>query len=79
MPQTPAGIIKYRQTMIRKYGSEKAWREFMQNIGARGGANGNTGGFATNKEFAAIAGSKGGTISKRGYTHVGNGEYVKNK
>ena len=35
-------------------------------IGAMGGKNGHTGGFAANHELARLAGSKGGRISKRG-------------
>lgn len=38
---------------------------FYKKIGAKGGRNGNTGGFAANHELARIAGAKGGTISRR--------------
>lgn len=38
---------------------------FYRRIGAIGGRNGNTGGFAANRELARIAGAKGGRISKR--------------
>lgn len=38
---------------------------FYAKIGARGGRNGNTGGFAANHELARIAGAKGGRISRR--------------
>lgn len=38
---------------------------FYAKIGAKGGANGNTGGFAANKELARIAGAKGGRVSRR--------------
>lgn len=34
-------------------------------IGAKGGRNGRTGGFAANPELARIAGAKGGRISRR--------------
>ena len=34
-------------------------------IGAKGGKNGKTGGFAANPELARIAGAKGGRISRR--------------
>lgn len=49
--------------------------DFYKNIGRRGGQNGHTGGFAsdvvgadglTGLQRAAIAGAKGGRISKRG-------------
>jgi len=39
---------------------------FYREIGARGGANGRTGGFYGNSERARAAGAKGGAISKRG-------------
>ena len=38
---------------------------FYAKIGAKGGKNGNTGGFAANPELARIAGAKGGKISRR--------------
>ena len=38
---------------------------FYAKIGAKGGHNGNTGGFAANPELARIAGKKGGQISRR--------------
>lgn len=40
--------------------------DFYAKIGAIGGKNGRTGGFAANPELARIAGRKGGLISKRG-------------
>lgn len=39
--------------------------DFYRRIGAKGGANGRTGGFAANPELARIAGAKGGRISRR--------------
>lgn len=39
--------------------------DFYRKIGAKGGRNGHTGGFAANPELARIAGAKGGRISKR--------------
>jgi len=38
---------------------------FYAKIGAKGGQNGHTGGFAANPELARIAGAKGGRISRR--------------
>lgn len=38
---------------------------FYSKIGAKGGRNGNTGGFAANRELARIAGAKGGRKSRR--------------
>lgn len=40
--------------------------DFYRKIGAIGGKNGHTGGFAANPELAKIAGAKGGKKSKRG-------------
>jgi general stress protein YciG len=37
---------------------------FYAKIGAKGGKNGRTGGFAANPELARIAGAKGGRISR---------------
>lgn len=39
--------------------------DFYAKIGAKGGRNGKTGGFAANPELARIAGAKGGRISRR--------------
>ena len=39
--------------------------DFYRRIGKVGGGNGNTGGFAANRELARIAGAKGGRISRR--------------
>jgi Stress-induced bacterial acidophilic repeat motif. len=40
--------------------------DFFKRIGAIGGRNGHTGGFASSHELAVEAGRKGGRISKRG-------------
>jgi general stress protein YciG len=39
--------------------------DFYAKIGAKGGRNGHTGGFAANPSLARIAGAKGGRISRR--------------
>lgn len=39
--------------------------DFYKRIGARGGRNGHTGGFAANPELARVAGAKGGRTSRR--------------
>lgn len=39
---------------------------FYHKIGAKGGKNGRTGGFASNRALARIAGAKGGRNSRRG-------------
>ena len=46
--------------------------DFYAQIGAKGGRNGHTGGFAANPELAREAGRKGGKKSRR--TGVKNGE-----
>jgi general stress protein YciG len=57
---------KWRETMIKKHGSEQALKEWVCMIGSRGGKNGTTGGFYANRELASEAGRKGGRISRRG-------------
>lgn len=57
-----------RQTMIKKFGSEEAWKKEMKRLGALGGRNGNTGGFGhpvIGQELARRAGAIGGRISRR--------------
>ena len=56
---------KWMETMLAKHGSREAVREVQRAIGAKGGRNGNTGGFAANPELASIAGRIGGLKSKR--------------
>ena len=67
MAGTKAGGAKAAATNKLKHGAD-----FYQRIGAKGGRNGHTGGFASNPALAKIAGKKGGTISRR--TGVKNGE-----
>ena len=61
MAGTKAGGLKARETNMAKHGSD-----FYARIGAKGGRNGHTGGFAANPELAKRAGAKGGRISRRG-------------
>lgn len=61
MAGTKAGGQKAKATNLARYGSD-----YYAEIGRKGGANGHTGGFASNPELAKIAGAKGGKISKRG-------------
>ena len=44
---------------------ERHGLDFYARIGAKGGRNGHTGGFAANPELARIAGRKGGLKSRR--------------
>lgn len=57
---TKIGGMKAAATNKVKYGSD-----FYAKIGAKGGRNGNTGGFAANPDLARRAGALGGRISKR--------------
>lgn len=72
-PEGKAESEKYRRTMIEKYGVE-GMRKFYQNIGRKGGENGRgpnyTGGFASNKEKAKLAGAKGGRHGRRGLKFI---------
>jgi len=61
MAGTKAGGTQAAITNKAKYGED-----FYTKIGAKGGKKGRTGGFYANRELARIAGTKGGTISKRG-------------
>ena len=48
-----------------KTNKERHGKDYYKRIGAIGGKNGTTGGFAANKELASIAGRAGGLKSKR--------------
>jgi len=61
MAGTKKGGMKAAATNKAKHGSD-----FYAKIGAKGGRNGHTGGFAANPQLARIAGAKGGRISRRG-------------
>jgi len=61
MAGTKIGGLKARKTNIERHGED-----FYQRIGRKGGQNGHTGGFASNRELARTAGAKGGRISRRG-------------
>lgn len=67
MVGTLEGGRKAAKTNILKYG-----KDFYARIGAKGGRNGHTGGFAANPALARIAGAKGGRKSRR--TGIKNGE-----
>jgi hypothetical protein len=63
MAGTRAGALKCAATNKKKYGPD-----FYKKIGAMGGKNGNTGGFAAGdagRERARIYGAVGGRISRR--------------
>ena len=63
-PEGKKAVQKWRETMKEKHGDIS---KFFITIGAKGGANGHTGGFAGNSELARKAGTKGGRVSKRSY------------
>ena len=60
MAGTKAGGLKAAATNKTRHG-----KDFYAKIGAKGGKNGRTGGFAANPELARLAGAKGGRISRR--------------
>lgn len=60
MSGTKIGGLKASKTNKELYGED-----FYRNIGAKGGRNGHTGGFAANPALARIAGAKGGRASRR--------------
>lgn len=73
MSGTKAGGLKAAATNKAKYGDG-----FYSNIGAKGGRNGHTGGFASNPALAREMGKTAGRISKRGFKYLGTeGEYRK--
>ena len=59
MAGTKAGGLKAAQKNISKDPN------FYAKIGAKGGKNCRTGGFAANPQLARVAGAKGGRISRR--------------
>ena len=61
MAGTITGGKKAAETNKKKYG-----KDFYARIGAIGGHNGHTGGFAANHTLARLAGHLGGIKSKRG-------------
>jgi hypothetical protein len=65
MANTPEGGVKLRQTMIAKYGSLEDYRKHMALLGSIGGKNGRGHKFAHGKASPAVAGAKGGRISRR--------------
>lgn len=61
MSGSQIGGLKAARTNKERYGNN-----YYAEIGAKGGRNGHTGGFAYNRELARKAGALGGSISKRG-------------
>ena len=66
MSGTKHGGQKASRTNRERYGED-----FYKKIGSIGGRNGHTGGFAYNPALAIVAGSKGGSKSKRGLKFLG--------
>ena len=54
----------WRETMIKKYGSEEAVKAEMKRRAAKGGAKGRTGGFYGKPELARLAGKRSGEKRK---------------
>ena len=66
MPGSKIGGMKAAKTNKERHGED-----FYARIGARGGRNGHTGGFAANPELARKMGKIAGRISKRGFKYLG--------
>lgn len=69
MSGTKIGGAKAAHTNRLRHGLD-----FYARIGAKGGRNGHTGGFASNPELARIAGRKGGQKSRRNGVKNGQGK-----
>lgn len=70
MTNTKSGGNAMKQTMIAKFGSEEAWKEYMRANGRAGGKASGTGGFYYLKKTGQHdkirqAGAKGGKTKKR--------------
>lgn len=60
MAGTVEGGKKAARTNIKRYG-----RNFYAECGRKGGIKGHSGGFASNRALASVAGAKGGSKSRR--------------
>lgn len=66
MSGSKIGGRKASRTNRERYGED-----FYKKIGSIGGRNGHTGGFSYNPALARVAGSKGGSKSRRGLKFLG--------
>lgn len=66
MSGSKIGGKKASRTNRERYGED-----FYKKIGSIGGRNGHTGGFTSNPALARVAGSKGGSKSRRGLKFLG--------
>jgi len=62
---TKAGGLKLRATMIKKFGSEEAWMDYVKERGRRGGSAKVSKGFGKNPELAREAGRLGGMAKRK--------------
>jgi len=65
MSGTHSGAVKSTEKIKRVHGED-----FFKRIGAIGGRNGNTGGFASDPALARKVGATGGQRSKRGHKYL---------
>ena len=65
MSGTKAGGLKLRATMIKKFGSEEAWMDYVKERGRRGGSAKVSKGFGKNPELAREAGRLGGMAKRK--------------
>lgn len=65
-------MTKTKETMIKKLGSEEAYKDWMKSNASKGGKAGvgNPRGFALNHDLAVAAAKKAGMLSKRGRRYV---------
>lgn len=63
--QTKAGVNKYKETMIKKFGSYENWLKHLKTMGSKGGKATVPKGFARNIELARKVGAIGGKKSRR--------------
>ena len=76
-PEGERATRKWKETMLKKYGSEEAVREAMSKIGTKGGKVSCTKGFGTSHERASYYGRIGGKKSSRAGIKNGQGKNKK--
>lgn len=62
MAGNKTGGAKLRATMIKKFGSEEAWMDYIKERGRKGGSAKVSKGFGKNPDLAREAGRRGGLV-----------------
>jgi len=57
--------MSYAETMIKKFGSEETWKEYVKSIASKGGKNSSGYAYAHGKVSPSENGKLGGTKSRR--------------